>query len=145
MSDQDEHYSKAFEGCRKCQLDSHQRVVDAGMYSAPFNLAQLTENAYAVMNDFNATCCTISVVDNVENFVRPIGHTGAVRLPCKLAFQVHDTGRGIPHHFIDIVMRYGYRGFMDCKKKLGVFNCSQQDEPAQAPTATVTVCWNVQV
>lgn len=119
MSDNGTQYGKEFEGCRRVTVDSNQRVMDARMYSTPENLAQLLENAYAVFDLFNATECTISVVDDVVSFVRARNTNAATRMPIRRAVQVLDNGLGIPHKIVDAVMRYGFRGFVDQRKKLG--------------------------
>ena len=127
LSDHGTAYSADFEGCRTVTLDPNQRLMDARAYSVPFDIAQILENTYAVFDCFNATRCTISILHNVENFVRPMdppGKDGAVSCGHGLAVQVLDNGRGIYYKIVDQVMRYGYRGLLEVTKKLGaICNC----------------------
>lgn len=120
MSDTGSAHSEEFQACRSVGLHTHQRVMDARTYSAPFNIAQLLENAYAVFDRFNATSCVISVLEDVESFVRPVepaGQDGAVQCGHGLAIQVLDNGCGISHEIVDSVLRYGHHGSV--RKKLG--------------------------
>ena len=136
MSDQGTAYSAEYEGCRTVTLDPNQRLMDARAYSVPFDIAQILENAYAVFDCFNATCCTISVLHNVENFVRPLvppGLDGAVSCGHGLAIQVLDNGRGICYKIVDQVMRYGYRGLLQVTKKLGA-TCNHSTLAASTTT-----------
>lgn len=103
------------EGGRIVQTDSNERIKQSHVYTHVESVGQLAENSAAILDQFNATEFTVSILegrmDSVKNPERIVGSsTDKPHIRIVSALQVLDNGRGFRKVHTAAIMRNGFRG-----------------------------------
>ena len=124
------------EGIRIIYTDSNERIKQNHVYTHVESVGQLAENSCAILDQFNATEFTVSVLegrmDSVRNPERILGsNTEKPHITTVPALQSLDNGRGFRKHDTATIMRNGFRGAT--KKLLGTNRILRGDCEATVP------------
>ena len=115
---------EAHEGCRIIYTDSNERIKQRHVYTYVESVGQLSENSASILNQFNATEFTVSILDGRMDSVRnPERIVGAAsdkpHITTVPALQAVDNGRGFRKLNTETIMRNGFRGALEIQKLFG--------------------------